>query len=244
MCENIPIISVCMATYNGSKYIEQQINSILPQLGNHDELVISDNSSSDNTLDIARNFGDSRIKIFICKRFGVVSNFENALVQARGKFIFLADQDDIWIPGRVDAMIDSLQNSQLVMSDAIIMSASLDFSSHAKTLFQIVPPSKSIAVNMMKNTFTGCCMAFNRDILKAALPFPYKLPMHDWWIGLIGLSIGSIIYINKPYLYYRRHESNASTLSLSSKFSILKRVAMRWHIATRLFLRLTSLQLK
>lgn len=233
-----------MASYNGSKYIEQQINSILPQLGNHDELVISDNGSSDNTLDIIRDFGDPRIKIFTCKRLGVVSNFENALVQARGKFIFLADQDDIWIPGRVDAMIDALHHSQLVMSDATMMNASLGSSPESKSLYQIVRPSKSIAVNMMKNTFTGCCMAFKRDILKAALPFPDKLPMHDWWIGLIGLSIGNVIFIKKPYLHYRRHESNASTLTLASNYSYLKKMAMRWYVASRLLLRFISLRLK
>jgi hypothetical protein len=105
-------------------------------------------------------------------------------------------------------------------------------------------PSKSIFGNIMKNTFTGCCMAFDGDILKSALPFPEKLLMHDWWIGLIGLSMGHVTFIKKPYLYYRRHEFNASTLSTPSNYSNLRKITMRWHIATSMFLRLICLQLK
>ena len=94
------IVSVCMATYNGEKYIREQIDSILPQLSDSDELVISDDGSSDSTIDIIQGYNDRRIRLYHNTRHGVTWNFENALRQSRGDVIFLADQDDVWKPGK------------------------------------------------------------------------------------------------------------------------------------------------
>ncbi|MDE5758415.1 MAG: glycosyltransferase, partial [Allobaculum sp.] len=92
------MISVCIATYNGERYIETQIRSILDQLNEDDEIIISDDSSTDRTLDIIRSLNDSRIKLFAGNKFhSRTFNFENALKQATGDFIFLSDQDDIWL---------------------------------------------------------------------------------------------------------------------------------------------------
>ncbi|QWD25388.1 glycosyltransferase [Polynucleobacter paneuropaeus] len=229
-----------MASYNGVKYIQSQILSILHQLNAGDELIISDNGSLDGTLNLIHEIKDDRIKLFHLKEMGVALNFENALIRARGKYIFLSDQDDIWMPGRVVSMLEELKVANLVMSNAIVTNAELDPSSH--TLFQLIQPSKSIPLNILQNTFTGCCIAFDRDILRAALPFPLGLPMHDWWIGLVAISIGEISLLDRPSLLHRRHESNTSTLSLPSKNSIFDRILMRIFISTRLFLRITLIR--
>lgn len=93
------MISVCMATYNGEEYIKEQLESILCQLGEMDEIIISDDGSTDNTLNIIESYNDSRIKIHInTGKHGFVYNFENALQKAKGEYIFLSDQDDIWLP--------------------------------------------------------------------------------------------------------------------------------------------------
>ncbi|MEO5643505.1 MAG: glycosyltransferase, partial [Bacteroidia bacterium] len=95
-------ISVCLATYNGEKYIGEQLQSILIQLSQHDEVIISDDSSSDRTIDIVQAFGDSRIIILHGQTFrSPIRNFENALSHAGGQYIFLADQDDVWLPEKV-----------------------------------------------------------------------------------------------------------------------------------------------
>ena len=242
MLEKSPEISVCMASYNGASYIHDQILSILSQLNVYDELIISDNGSIDNTLDIVKEIKDDRIKLFNCKEIGVVPNFENALRKARGKYIFLSDQDDVWMPGRVLSMIQALQAAHLVMSDAIVTNAELNPGSCTRTLFQLMNPSKSISRNIVKNTFTGSCIAFDRCVLRAVLPFPSGLPIHDWWIGLVAISIGDVILLNQPNLLLRRHESNTSTLSLPSKNTICYRISMRMFVLTRLIFRVTFLR--
>ena len=104
------MISVCMATYNGQKYIKEQIDSILCQLGHADELVISDDHSTDLTPDIIKSYDDKRIKFFYNElKKGVTHNFENALLKSKGDILFLADQDDVWLPGKLEKMVDFMQ---------------------------------------------------------------------------------------------------------------------------------------
>ena len=108
-----PKISVCIATYNGEKYIKEQLESIIHQLGEYDEIIISDDGSNDKTIQIIENFKDTRIKIFNHSpnrktkyKFDLTTrNIENALSKAKGDFIFLADQDDIWIKNKVEKLI-------------------------------------------------------------------------------------------------------------------------------------------
>ncbi len=96
------MISVCMATYNGEKYIERQLDSILAQLKENDELIISDDGSTDRTAEILARYGtDKRIRILHGSFHSPIYNFENAIKQAQGDYIFMADQDDIWLPGRI-----------------------------------------------------------------------------------------------------------------------------------------------
>ena len=93
-----------MATYNGAKYIKEQLDSIIPQLREDDELIVSDDASKDDTLKIVQSYNDPRIKIFHNENHGVAHNFENAMRQATGDLIYFADQDDVWLPGKLDKM--------------------------------------------------------------------------------------------------------------------------------------------
>ena len=116
------MISVCMATYNGERYLREQVDSILRELGEGDELVISDDGSTDSTLDIIKSFGDVRIKIFHNEgHHGVNGNFENAISKSTGDYIFLSDQDDVWIEGKVKECLEALGDSDLVLHDAMIV---------------------------------------------------------------------------------------------------------------------------
>ena len=115
------MISVCMATYNGEKYIREQIDSILAQLGDKDELIVSDDGSADATLSIVRSFSDPRIKIISnTGKHGTNGNFENALKHAQGDYIFLSDQDDVWLPGKVNICLQALQTAHLVVHDCYV----------------------------------------------------------------------------------------------------------------------------
>lgn len=228
-------ISVCMATYNGEKYIHQQLRSILSQIGKSDEIIISDDSSSDKTVEIIKTFDDKRISVFENNRFhSPTNNFENALKKATGDMIFLSDQDDIWMENKVKTMMGLLQQYDLVVSDCIIINEKEEIV-HG-SFFRIRGSKKGLLNNLIKNSYMGCCMAFDRKILDIALPFPKNLPMHDMWIGMIGELYGSSYFCDQKLVKYRRHENSTSSTSGPSPYTIIDKISIR----TNLLLRITA----
>ena len=228
------MISVCMAVYNGEKYIYQQIESILAQLTSSDEIVVSDDGSSDKTLEIIQSFDDTRIVlIFNTSRRGLVKNIENALLHARGDHIFLADQDDVWVSNRVSAVIPLLRVYDLVISDCYVVDSALNILKDS--LFQINNSSPGFVKNLIKNSYVGCCMAFNKKIFTSVLPFPSYIPMHDWWIGLVCDYRYKTCFINDKLVYYRRHFSNISDTASSSTNSFFLKIRWRMLLVIALF---------
>lgn len=121
------MITVCMATYNGEKYIEEQLESVLMQLHSNDEVIISDDGSGDSTVDLIRTFNDPRIRLLVGNNFfSPTQNFENALKYAKGDYIFLCDQDDVWLPDKVESMLQYLLQYDLVVSDCKVVDAELN----------------------------------------------------------------------------------------------------------------------
>jgi glycosyltransferase involved in cell wall biosynthesis len=203
------MVSVCMATYNGEKFLRRQLDTILEQLEPEDELVISDDSSTDGTLQIIKSYADERIRFFGNNHFrSPVYNLEFALKQAQGDFIFLADQDDVWLPGRIHKVEEKLQHNDLVVCNALI--ADQDEKVIHDSYFQWKGSRPGFWKNWKKNSFLGCSLAFNRKILDAVLPFPKKLIMHDVWIGLMSESIGKVFFLDEKLMLYRRHEGNVT----------------------------------
>ncbi|MCU7800086.1 MAG: glycosyltransferase family 2 protein [gamma proteobacterium symbiont of Lucinoma myriamae] len=220
------MISICMVTYNGEKFINKQLDSILSQMDCNDELIVSDDSSTDKTIAIIKSYNDKRIKILENQKFqSPVFNFENALKYADGEYIFLADQDDIWLPGKVKKIKKYLRKYDLVLSDANIVDADGEIIGHS--FYKINNSRSGFINNMIKNSYLGCTMAFNRKILKKSLPFPGDLPMHDWWIGLVGEIYGKTHFIDEPLISYRRHNDNASPTSEKSQYSFKKKIHFR-----------------
>jgi glycosyltransferase involved in cell wall biosynthesis len=241
------MISVCMATYNGSRYLKLQIESILCQLSDFDELIISDDNSTDDTVDIVNKYNDSRIKLILNKSPGgeigkhvrVTSNFYNALKFAKGEYIFLSDQDDIWVMNRIGICISMLKHYDLVMCNCEIID---EYGiSLRRSLWNNNPISKYFFINILKMPFHGCCIAFNSKVLNAAMPFPSKLISHDNWIGLLASKTGNIFFVEESLVYYRRHSGNVSLAKGRSDntlfFKIYYRVILVVQIMTR-FLRL------
>lgn len=117
-------ISVAMATYNGEKFIEFQIRSILQNCIDGDEIVISDDGSTDRTIEIIKSFGDDRIKVLDGPKKGIVKNFENAIANTKNEYIFLSDQDDIWMPEKINTIVDYFESDNqliLIQHDAVIV---------------------------------------------------------------------------------------------------------------------------
>lgn len=234
------MISVCLATYNGQKYICQQIESILSQLEVNDEIIISDDSSTDKTIEIIESYNDSRIHILKNNKFNSpIFNLENALLKVSGDYIFLSDQDDIWYKDKLKIMLPYLKNYNLIISDCnLIDSNGKEIES---SFFQLNKSKSGFISNIVKNSYLGCCMAFDRKILNASLPFPKKIAMHDIWIGIISELIGKPLFINNKLISYRRHSSNFSPTSQSSGFSLYYKISYRaqfFYYAIRRYLKL------
>ena len=220
------MISVCIATYNGEKYIKEQIDSILSQLCDDDEVIISDDSSIDNTIEIIENYNDPRIKIFKGNTFyNPIFNFENALKQTNGDYIFISDQDDIWLPNKVKVTMSYLKKYDCVVSNAVIVDANGNIL--YDSFFKKNKSRRGFLYNFLKNGYLGCCMAFNRKILKYALPFPSNIPMHDIWIGLVAEIFGKSFFLEESLVCYRRHDFNYSMASEKSKNSLVVKLEYR-----------------
>ena len=228
-------ISVCMATYNGEKYIEQQIQSILVQLSDKDELIISDDNSTDNTVKIIKGISDSRIKLFFNKEKGYTSNFENALNQVTGDIIFLSDQDDIWIFNKVEICLKELESYDFVVSDCKVINNKNEIIS--ESYFGLRNVKKTGLGNLIKFSFLGCCIAFRADVLKKALPVPSnrKLCTHDNWLFLVGSFLFKYKVLDDKLIHYRRHNNNVSTLI--SKSSVWFKIKYRVYLCFFLFKR-------
>ena len=230
-------ISVCLASYNGSKYIKRQIISILSQLDKSDQLVVSDDCSSDDTIIIIESFKDSRIKLIKNKyNIGVVANFESALKVANGDIICLSDQDDEWMVNKVSFLRDFfiINNVDLIVHDAKIMQGG---NIVTNSLFKQIGSSGGLFKNIYSNSYTGCCMAFRRRILKKILPIPNKKGIfHDAWIGILAKFYKfRVIFIATPLVIYNRHETNLSSMK---RRSIHKIIPDRINLIVSLFRRI------
>jgi glycosyltransferase involved in cell wall biosynthesis len=214
-----------MATYNGEKYLSEQIDSILAQLDVRDELVVSDDGSTDGTMGILRGFGNALRVVGESRVGGVVPNFSRALDHARGELILLADQDDVWLPGRVELFRAELARHDLVLTNALVVDENLR--PVGKTLFDQTHPKPGFWRNLRRNSFVGCCMGFRRSLLMTALPLPKVTPWHDWLLGLLASLRGSAVQLDTPLLLYRRHGSNASPTGEGSTNGIVRKAELR-----------------
>ncbi len=207
-------VSVAMATYNGEKYIKEQIDSILNNLEKNDELIISDDGSKDNTISIIQEMqkNDSRIKLLEGPKNGVKQNFANAIKNCSGEYIFLADQDDIWNDKKVEKVLKVFRNENvtLVIHNCEIVNENLE--KNDKTFFEFRNSGKGIIKNIWKNTYIGCCIAFKGKMKDKILPIPNDIEMHDQWIGIINEKYGKSYFLDECLIKYRRHSNNVSQM--------------------------------
>ena len=206
------MISVCIASHNGEKYIKEQVDSILCQIGSDDEVVISDDGSTDKTLAILEAYNDPRIKVFryvhpCMYRYNfdyATHNFENALHHAKGDIIFLADQDDVWLPNKVERVMSEIEGFDILLHGRKVVDGSLN------VIREFAMPQPGFWRNIKSCSTTGCCMAFRREVLEKTLPFPKSAVEHDFWIGVYGGLYYKIKYLKEPLMLFRRHGENVT----------------------------------
>lgn len=231
-------VSVCLATYNGEKYVAEQIESILVQLRSEDELIVSDDGSTDNTKKIISGIKDDRIKfINNSGEHGYTPNFENALLHSTKEVIFLSDQDDIWERDKLLKCLNSLEKYDFVVHNATIVDSSKN--EIGASFFRERKSHRSWLGNLLKFSYLGCCMAFRRQILDRALPFPlnHRFCTHDNWLFLIAKTFYNVGYIDTPLIKYRRHGNNTSTGGLKRKIDPVFMVKYRIYLLFNLLKR-------
>jgi len=237
------MISVCITTYNGENYISEQVLSILNQLKEDDEIIISDDSSTDQTISIIEELNDRRIRILKGNTFkSPIYNLENALKEAKGDFIFIADQDDVWLPNKIEETLKYITFDNVVMSDAFLCDENLNVKSESLDSWRIY--KSGFINNLYLSRYLGCCMAFHKDMLTTILPFPPKLQAHDVWIGLLAELKGNLTYLPIPLIKYRRHDNNFSSASNKSMNSLLYKITYRLHFFFISIFRVSKIKIK
>jgi len=231
-------ISVAMISYQGAKYIEEQLDTILVTLGEEDEVIVSDDGSTDGTREILAAYQkkDARVRMIDGPKKGVKANVENALRACEGAYIFLADQDDIWMPEKVECVMDAFEREgvSLVVHDAVVTDGTCE-NVVLESFYSLKGSGAGVLKNIWRNTYIGCCMAFKREMLEEVLPIPNYIEMHDQWIGVINdqLKRGTS-FIPDKLIKYRRHGNNASGMSHYGVARMIRnRVCFVWALLTR-----------
>lgn len=229
-----PGVSVAMATYNGSSWVAEQVSSILGQLGTEDELVIVDDASTDDTVSVVRSVADDRVRLVESPvNRGYVATFEAALLACRHDLLLLADQDDVWPRGRVDAMVAALARTDVVAGNLALLGTgealqspfgaegwvlrSDDSSRHVRNVAGVLAGMRP---------YFGCAMGLRRAVLDTVLPFPPFLhESHDLWLALVGNVRGSMTHVEDVVVWRRIHETNTSP---SRPRGVLPALRSRW----------------
>jgi len=210
-------ISIAMATYNGAKYIQEQLESFLTQTQLPDELVVTDDGSTDDTIPLLEAFAVKApftVRIYRnAENLGYARNFERAISKCDGDIIFLSDQDDVWFPDKITLVTSEFEKNPdllVAINDAIIVDETLIDTGLTKL-------GQTRALGLRNTAFiTGCCTAFSSRILTIMLPIPLKGSfVHDTWLHALANRLDSRLLLEQPLQCYRRHSSNTSAFITS-----------------------------
>ncbi len=230
-------IDVLLATYNGEKYLTEQIESILNQTYRNIRILISDDCSKDNTREIIKEYQkkDSRIHAYFQENnLGYIKNFEFLIKQVESNMFMLSDQDDVWLPEKIEktAEVMKRENADLVFGDLEVVDENLktinpSFNEYMLLKRKINKCIKNYKVNYLYNCVTGCTTLIKSKWIEKILPIPSnsRYVPHDYWIGIMIALEGKLAYVEKPYIKYRQHGNNQiGTDKISHKFTKLEDV--------------------
>jgi len=222
----MPTIDIALASYNGEKYISEQIASILAckidiegfSLGS---IIVSDNMSTDDTAKIVSEITmqHPNVKFVTCAQVGVINNFNCALKHTTADYIMLSDQDDFWLHQKIQRSLEEIMKLEnqvgkntplLVFSDLHVTDRDLNITDQSFFKAQKLIPDSYLHPKhiFLANVAPGCTMIFNRKLLDLALPVPKTAAMHDWWLLLIASTFGKVAHIDEATILYRQHGNN------------------------------------
>lgn len=220
------MISIAMTTFNGEKYLKEQVDSILNQTITDFELIICDDCSTDSTFQILQEYteNDSRIKLYQNeKNLGFKKNFEKAISLCSGDYIALSDQDDVWSNTHLELLLNNIENSVLICANAMIIDGKNEKIGYMKQSDFFVPADSDMQFLQLMhcNVAQGCTILFKRELVDKVIPIPDEHKYHDYWIAVVASILGKITYIPDAVVFYRQHEC---TVTANSNVRFLTRV--------------------
>jgi GT2 family glycosyltransferase len=236
-------VSVVMAVFNGHEFLREQVESVLAQLEPGDELLVIDDASTDGCLASLHALELPGVRILAnARNIGVVRSFQRGLALARHDVVFLCDQDDVWLSGKRAAYMAEFERDGsicLVISDCEVIDAEGRMLA-ASFMADRGGFNGSVSSTLWRSRYIGCAMAVRRSLLQIALPFPADLHAHDMWLGAMAAIFGRVVYLPRPYLRYRRHNSNLTPYRSRTRWHRL----LRWRLGFAWLLALRVMRVK
>jgi glycosyltransferase involved in cell wall biosynthesis len=204
-------VAVVVATYNGAAYLLAQLESIAQQTHTPVQIIIVDDASSDDTVRIAHAFAAQHPEVMVVQnetRLGYIKNFEKGMLLATANYVALSDQDDIWVPHKLEKLLANIGGQMLAYSDSELIDANghllhQKMSSIKNQLAYHTPIMYAIGA-----WAPGHAMLFKKELIDKAVPFP-ALVTHDFWLGFVATCYSKVVYVNEPLVHYRQHTQNA-----------------------------------
>lgn len=219
-----PLVDILLATCNGSRYLREQLDSLLQQTEQSWRLIVSDDRSDDATPEVIERFAQEHPGRVVLlppgsNRLGACGNFARLLASATAPYFMFCDQDDVWLPEKVQRSVASLRRLEqergadvpaLVHTDLRVCDRELRVLAESFWAFQTLDPQRGRALprQLMQNAVTGCALAGNRALRKLAAPIPPAAIMHDWWLGLVAVAFGAVAALPEQTILYRQHGAN------------------------------------
>lgn len=215
---SLPLVSVALTTYNGEKFLRQQLNSIYSQTYKNIEVVVTDDCSNDRTVEILEEYKQKYGLIYFVndKNLGFVKNFERAISLCKGEYIALSDQDDVWKPEKIEALVNEIGNYTLIYAPAfkdmlndgsLVKCPGIDFYLDFCTRFGSGKPTKRL---IACNWVVSHQILFKRELSEFALPIPVGQRYHDAWLAIVASKLSGIKFLNQGLMYYRKHPASVT----------------------------------
>ena len=232
-------IEVALATFNSARYLPELLDSLFGQTFQGFTLLVSDDRSSDSTLDIVSDYqrrypGRIRVLDSAERTGGPLANFSRLIDHLDADYAFFCDHDDVWLPDKIALCLDEMRSLEarhgpstplLVHTDLTVVDADLEILSPSSFLYQNIDPTRTdLPSLLMVNTVSGCAAMANRPLYERARPVPSAAAMHDHWLALVAASVGRISCIEQSTVLYRQHGHNAIGATRWGAASVLDRI--------------------
>ncbi len=232
-------VQVALATYNGERFLAEQLESLFEQSVQDFTLIVADDGSTDATMDILEQFAlryPGRISIVARgrQRLGPRGNFARLIDAASADYLMFCDQDDVWLPNKIALSLSKITKLEgergcetplMVHSDLAMVDEQLDPVSPSLFGYAAIDPSRNdVASLLIRNVVTGCTVVANRALYQAARPMPAAAIMHDHWLALVAASLGSIAWLDEPTILYRQHGRNAVGVTSATHATLVQRI--------------------